>query len=191
MTAHDDRQVDPREGIVVEVGANKGLGHEARCRGEARRVVVLHQVIVDRLRDVHAAHRVVGLARLLADDPYRVRGVVAADIEEVGDLVGLQDLEDLLAVVEVRLVPRGAQGGRGRLRNHLQVVGGLLGQVQELLVDDPADPMEGPVYQLDIGELPGFQDRAHHGLIDYRRRASTLGDQNLGHLRPPSATLSA
>ena len=179
VAAHDDADVNPRQGPVVQVYPGKGAGDEARRGRIPRRVVVDHQVVVDGLGDMDAAQRVVGLARLVVDDTQHVRRIVAADIEESPDPMGLKDAEDLLAVFEVGLVAGRAEGRRGRVTDQFQVVGGLLGQVEELLVDDAAHPVKGAVNQLDAGELSRFQHRADHGLIDHRRRPAALGDQNL------------
>ena len=181
---HDHGHVHARQRGVVQVGACKGLGHEARGRGKAGRVVVAHQVVVDGLRDVDAAQRVARPRRLLADDAHRVRRVVAADVEEVADAVGLQHLEDLLAVLQVRLVAGGAERRAGCACHQFQVVAGFLREVEEVLVDDAAHPVTGAVHPFHA-ELPArLQHHAHQGLIDHRRRAASLGDQNLawGHV---------
>jgi hypothetical protein len=116
MAAHHHTQVDARQRRVVQVGAGKGLGHETRRAGEARRVVVEHQVVVDGLGDVDAAQRVAGLGRFFGHDADGVAGVVAADVEEVLDLVRLEHLEHLAAVGQVGLVTGAAQRrSRGEL----------------------------------------------------------------------------
>jgi hypothetical protein len=109
VPAHHHGQIDTGQGGVVQVGAHEGLGDEARSRRVSRRVVVADQVVVDGLRDVDAAQGIVGAPGFLADDAHRVRRIVAADVEEVADAMGLEDLEYLLAVLEVGLVARRAQ----------------------------------------------------------------------------------
>ncbi len=90
VAAHHDGDVNARQRAVVEVGADECLGHEARRRGIAWRVVAFHQVVVDGLGDVDAAQVVAFLRRLLADDAGGLGRVVAADVEEPGRVVGLQ-----------------------------------------------------------------------------------------------------
>ena len=115
VAAHHDADVNAGQRGVVEVGAGKGQRHEARRTGETRRVVVEHEVVVDRLRDVDAAQRVAGLGGLLGDDAHGVRRVVAADVEEVLDLVRLEHLEHLLAVGQIGFVACAAQRRGGRV----------------------------------------------------------------------------
>src|ERR1700676_4079156 len=106
MPAHDDREVDAGQRRVVEIGARKCLGDEARRRRESWCVIVAHQVIVDSLRDMDTAQRVASLACLLADDAQSIGGIIAADIKEVADSVCPQDLKDLLAIPGVWFVTR-------------------------------------------------------------------------------------
>ena len=181
---HDHGHVHARQRGVVQVGPRKGLGHEARGRGKAGRVVVAHQIVVDGLRDVDAAQRIARPRCLLADDAHGVGRVVAADVEEVPDAVRLQHLEDLLAVLQIRLVARGAERRARGAGHELQVVAGLLRQIEKVFVDDAAHAMPGAVHPLHA-ELPArLQHHAHQGLVDHRRRAASLGDQNLawGHV---------
>ena len=66
---------------------------EAAGRAVAGAVVGDAQVVVDGLRDVEATHLVALLLRLLVDDVRRLRAVVAADVEEVADVEGLQKVK--------------------------------------------------------------------------------------------------
>ncbi len=50
-------------------------------------MVVQHQVIVDGFRNVDAADLIVFAMSLLRDDPDRIGGIIATDIEEVSNLV--------------------------------------------------------------------------------------------------------
>jgi hypothetical protein len=117
--------------------------------------------------------------RLFAHDAHRVRRVVAADVEEVLDLVSAQHLEDLLAVGQVWLVARGAQRGRGRVGHRFQVVAGLLGEVDKVLVDDATHAVARAVDKLHIPETPRLKHHTHHGLVDDCRGSAALSDQNL------------
>ena len=152
VPAHDHPAIDALERDVVEIGAREGLRHEPGGGGIARRVVEADEVVVDRLRDVDRAQIVVALLRLLGDDPHGVRGIVAADVEERVDVVGLQDLEDLLAIFEVRLVAgRAERGGRGG-RDRFEIGDGLLAEVDEILVDDAAHAVQRAVDVRDVRE---------------------------------------
>ena len=181
VPAHHHAQVDARQRGVVEVGAGKGLGHEARGRRKARRVVAADQVVVDRLGDVDAAQRVGRGLGLLADDAHRVRRVVAADVEEMPDAMRLQHLEDLLAVGQVGLVAGAAQGRRGRGRHQFEVVAGLLGQVDEVLVDDAAHAVARAVDQVDALVAARLHHHADEALVDHRGGAAALRDEDLVH----------
>ena len=82
---------------------------------------------------------------LLVDDVRGLGGVVAADVEEVADVVLLQDLEDLRAVFRRRLLADGAErGGRG-VRDGLERLRALLAEVDEVLVEDALDAVERAV----------------------------------------------
>ena len=50
MAAHDDADIDAGQRAEVEIDADEGAGDELGGRDEARGVVVLDQIVVDRLR---------------------------------------------------------------------------------------------------------------------------------------------
>ena len=116
--------------------------------------------------------------RFQADDAHRVRRVVAADVEKVLDLVRLQDLEDFLAVTLVGLVACGAQRRRWRVGDQFKVVAGFLRQVHEVLIDDAAHAVARAVDARDLSKPPRLQRHADQRLVDHRRRAAALGDEN-------------
>src|SRR3982075_3901881 len=58
VTAHDDSDIDAWQGCVIQVGAGKRLRHETGSRGEARRVIVADQVIVDRFWNMNTSERI-------------------------------------------------------------------------------------------------------------------------------------
>jgi hypothetical protein len=176
---HHHADVDAGQTRVVEVGAGKGLGDETRRAREARRVVVQHQVVVDGLGDVDAAQRVVRAGGLLGDDADGVAAVVAADVEEMLDAMRPQHLEHLLAVGEVGLVAGAAQCRRRRAGHQLEVVAGLLREVDEVLVDDAAHAVARAVDALDADVAPRLQHHAHQALVDDRGGAAALRDEDL------------
>jgi hypothetical protein len=75
-------------------------------------MVRAHEVVVDGLGDVEAAEIDAGFLRELGDDAAGVGRVVAPDIEEVADIAGLAGVQDLLAVLAIGLVARGAERRR-------------------------------------------------------------------------------
>jgi hypothetical protein len=178
MPAHHDTDVDARQRGVVEVHTREGLRHEACSRREAGGVVVGDQVVVDRLRNVDRAQRVVGLGRLFADDAHGVRRVIAADVEEVLDLVHAQHLEDFLAVFQVGFVAGGAECRRGRGGHQFKVVAGFLREVDEVFIDDAAHAVARAVHQLHVAKAPRFEGHADHRLVDHGGRPAALGDEN-------------
>ena len=84
-------------------------------------MVVLKEIVVDRFRHMEAAKLVTGRGSLLADDAAGVRRVVAADIEEIADVVAAAAFEDLLAIGLVRLVAGRAERGGGCARDRLEL----------------------------------------------------------------------
>ena len=64
----------------------------------------------------------------------------------------------------------------------LEVVGGLLGQVDEVLVDDAAHAVARAVDALDAAEAPRFEHHADQRLVDDGGRAAALGDEDLARV---------
>src|SRR5262249_38950228 len=124
------------------------------------RVIVAHQVIVDRFRDVDTAQRVASLTCLLADDAQSIGGMIAADIEEVADFVRLQDPEDLLAVPGGWLVTRRTECRPRRGRHQLDLLRSLLPQVDNVFGGNTGNTVAGAVDRLDIAEVTRFEHNA-------------------------------
>ena len=177
MTTHHDADVNALERAVVEVDAGECLRDETGCGAEARAVVVFHQVVVDRLGNVDRAQFVVCLLGLFVDDADGVGRIVATDIEEVTDVVGLHDLEHAGAVFLIGLVA-GREESRGRrVGDLLEVVGGLAGEVDEVFLDDSAHTVDGTVNRCDLAEFAGFEGDADDALVDDGGGAAALGDE--------------
>jgi hypothetical protein len=58
-----------------------------------------------------------------------------------------------------------------------EVVGGFTGQIDEVLVDDSAHSMDGPVNGRHLSEFPGFESDPDHALIDHMGGTTTLCDE--------------
>ena len=179
VAAHDDVDLDARQRRVVEVVAHEGLRDELGGGSEAGGVVVFAQVVVDGLGDVEAVELVLVLLGRLVDDVGGLGGVVAADVEEVADVVLLELLEDGEAVVVGGLLADGAEGGGGGLGDEGEGGGGFAAEVDEILVEDALDAVEGTVDLLDFLVLLGFEDRADEALVDDDGRPAALRDSSI------------
>ena len=145
-------------------------------------MVVNHKIIVDGFGDMDGAQRIAMRLGLLRDDADRVGTVVAADIEEAADLVRPQDVENFLAIFDVRLVARRAERGGGRAGHEFEIVGRLLRQIGEILVDDSAHAVKRAVDALDLTKFARFQHGADQRLVDDGGRTAALRDENLGKI---------
>ena len=152
MAAHHHRAIDAGERAVVEIGAGESLDDEARRRRIAGRMVEADEIVVDRLRDVDRPQVMAALLRLFGDDAHGVGGIVAADVEERVDIVRLENLEDLLAIFDVRLVAGRAERGGGGRGDRLEVADRLLAEVDEVVVDDAAHPVDRAIDVRDTSE---------------------------------------
>ena len=102
--------------------------------------------------------------------------------------MGFQDLEDLLAIFEVRLVARGSERRGGRRRNRLEIGDRLLAEIDEIVVDDAAHALKRAVDVADVGKPPRLKRNARQRLVDDRGRTATLGDKDLvRHVNLPLA----
>ena len=179
VAAHHHRDIDAFQRQIVEIGAGEGLRHKARRRGIARRVVEADEIVVDGLGDVNRAQPMIAFLRLLGDDPHRIGGIVAADIEERVDRVGFEDLEDLLAILAVGLVAGGSERGGRRRRDRLEIGDRLLAEIDQIVVDDPAHALQRAIDMRDVGKPPRLERHPGQRLVDDGRRPAALGDKDL------------
>ena len=184
MPPHHHIDLDAAEARIVQRIPHMGERHEARGGGKARRVVVLQEIVVDRLGHMEAAQLVAGGGRLLAHDAAGVGGIVAADIEEIADVGLAAALEDLLAIGLVRLVAGGAERGGRRGGDALEPVGGEGGEVDEAVASRPDQPAHAMAHAEDALDLaarpePRLQalDDADERLVDDGGRAARLADR--------------
>ncbi len=108
-------------------------------------MIVYHQIIIDCLGYMNAAQRIVGPNGLFAKYSQGIGRIIASDIKKGADSVGLKNLEYLLTVFGIRFVPGRAKRRTWRFGDHLEVMSGFLGYIQELLIDNAPDTVTGTV----------------------------------------------
>ena len=120
MTSHDDVDLDPGQGTVVESISDQRAGDEACRRSEARGVIVENEIVVDGLRDVEGSQGMASSGCDFRDDATGVGAIVASNVEEKANVPTGQLLEDLLAILFVWLVSTRAQGRPGSGSDRLE-----------------------------------------------------------------------
>ena len=176
VAAHDDVHLDAGDAAVVEVVAADRAGDEPRGAAEARRVVVLHEVVVNRLRDVEDPQFVVLPRRRLVDEVGGQGRIVPADVEKVPDTVFLELFEQALAILGFGLVTDAAEGRPRRLRDRLQALRGHLEEVQKVVGEDPLDPVPRAQQGRNLLVAASLLDDAGEGLVDDGGRSARLSD---------------
>ena len=133
---------------VLLVGLADVVGVVAGDRAVAGRVVEqrelgVAQVVVDRLGHAGGHQVEPALVRELAHLVGRVLRVVAADVEEVADVVGPEDVDDALEVLVLaflELVPAGADAaGRRRGAQEGDLLLGCRREVEQFFLEDALD----------------------------------------------------
>jgi hypothetical protein len=142
----DDRdQVALAHRLVVAGDLPHGGGEVFDHAAVAGAVVGAGQVVVDRLRDADDAQLIALLLGQLGDLVGRVLGVVAADVEKVPDVVGLEHLEHPLEILLLlQLVAAGAQGGARGVAQGADLLLGFGGQVDQSSCRMPSTPFRPP-----------------------------------------------
>ena len=131
----------------------------------ARAVVGDGQVVVDRLRHADDAQLIALLLGQLRDLVGRVLGVVAADVEEIADVVGLEDLQDPLEILLLlQLVAARAERGPRGVAQGADLLLGLGGQVDDLLLQDAQHAVQAAVDLLDALMVERLVTRCQPGL---------------------------
>ena len=146
-------------GVVLDDGAVAGA------------VVGVRQIVVDGLGHADDAQVVAALDGLLVDLVRGVLRIVAADVEEIADVVGLEHLEQPVHVLrgllglllEIDLVAAGAQRGRRGVAQAFDGAGLLVVDVDQVLVQDAQDAVGAAVDLLDALVTAGFLDDARPG----------------------------
>ena len=124
-------------------------------------MVVQHQIVVDGLGHVDAAQGVARFTRLLGKNAQGVGRIVAADIEEAVDAVGLERSKNLAAVFFIGLVAGRTKRRGGRCRHLLEIGLAFPGQVCKILIHDAAYAMKSTVDTARVFTLTGLQHHAN------------------------------
>ena len=149
------------------------------------------EVVVDGLRDTHAAHFIAVSQHELGDLVAGIHGVVAAVVEEVANVVLLEHGENLLIIGLVlvgilQLVAAGAQRRGGGVLHQGQLVRIFLGKIEQVVVQQTHDAVLHRVNIRDHVALQRGLDRAVGGSVNDGRRAAGLADDRRafqhGHL---------
>ena len=141
-------------------------------------MVVKHQIIVDGLGNMQAAQGIAGALGFFDKDFLGIGGIIAADIEETADFMGLENLENLTAIGAIGLVAGRTQGRGRRLRHPFQIACRFTGQVEEILTYNSRDPMARSVNSGNAFDCTGFQGHPGERLIDDDGGSAALGDEN-------------
>ena len=149
----------------------------------------MRQVVVNGLGHADDAHFVAALDGLLVDLVRGVLGIVAADVKEVADVVGLEHLEQpvhvfgglLRLLLEIDLVAAGAQRGGGRVFQALDGPRLLVVDVNEFLVQDAQDAVGAAVDFLDALVPARFLNHAGQAGVDDGRRPARLRHQEISN----------
>ena len=134
----------------IEANFDDSRGVVLDHRAVAGAVVGVRQIVIDGLGHADHPHFVVAFDGFLMNFVGRVLRIVAADVKEIADVVGLKNFEQPVHILrglfglllEIDLVTAGAQRGGGRVSQALDRFGFLLIDVDELLVEDAEDAVE-------------------------------------------------
>ena len=149
-------------------------------------MVVLEKIVVDGLRHMEAAKLVSRLRRLLAYDAAGVGRVVAANIEEIANVVPAAAVENTLAIGLVGLVAGRAERGRWRAGDRFEPRFVKGSQIDEAVCAWPHQAAHAVAHAEDALHLAGggksgaqaFDD-AGERLIDDGGRPSRLADDRI------------
>jgi hypothetical protein len=134
------------------------------------------EVVVDGLRDVEALHLVALFGGILVDEVRSLSGVVAADVEEVLDVELLEHRDHGCEVLFGRLHAHGAEGSGGDFGDGGEVLGRLLAEVDQVLVQQALDAVAHAKDTSDVVMLQSLGDEADQRLVDHHGWAAGLAD---------------
>jgi hypothetical protein len=167
-----------RPDVLAEVA--DGLGEVVGGGAVAGGAVGVGDVVVDRLGAADDAEVVVLALGGVVDDVGADQGAVAADEDEVADLVLPQGGDDLFEFVFGGLVAGGAEGGAGGAFEALQVGVGKVREVDEVGFDEAFDAVAGGE---DFGDGAGAAGLIEDGVearVEDGGGAAALEDEEVG-----------
>jgi hypothetical protein len=140
------------------------------------------EIVVDRLRHAdHAKFVALGLSEL-RDLVGGVLGVVASNIEEITDVVGLEDLKDAIEIgLLLELETAGAEGGAGRVLEGADLLLGFGREIDQIFVQNAEHAVERAVDLLDAFMVQRFRDDARDAGVDNRGGAAGLAYQDISY----------
>ncbi len=130
------------------------------------------QVVVDGLRHTHANHRVTHLLGDLGNFPGRIHGIVAAVVEEIADIVGLEDFDQAFVLRPVlfeafQLVATGPEGTTRRLAQAGNIGVGFEAGVDQVFGQGTNDAIAPGIHFPDFLGMPAcFLNQATRRRID-------------------------
>ena len=145
VPAHDYGNINAGKAPVVEVDARESEADKPSGRAETGTMVGHPKVVVDGFGDMHHTQFITRFLCIVIDDPAGVGRVVAADIIEIAHVVGLDDLENFIAIFFVRFIASREHCRRRRSRHHFEVVRRSLGKIEELFVYDAPNAIDGAI----------------------------------------------
>jgi len=103
------------------------------------------KIVVDRLRHADDAKFIALRLGEFGNLVGGILGIVAADVEKVTDVVRFEDLEHAIEIsLFLELVATGAESGAGGVLEGADLLLGLGGEIDEILVQDPSTPFNVP-----------------------------------------------
>ena len=140
------------------------------------------EIVIDRLRDADDAELVALRLRELGDLVGGVLGVVAADVEEVADVVRLEDFKDAVEIgLLLELVTAGAEGGAGRVLEGADLLLGLGREVDQVFLENTEHAVERAVNLLDALMVERFGNDAGDAGVNDGGGATGLAHQNVSY----------
>ena len=178
----DGDEVALAHGFVVTSEFAHGGGEILDDRAVAGSVVGERKIVVDRLGHADDAELVALRSRELGNFVGRVLGIVAADVEKVADVVGLEDFEHAVEIgLFLELEAAGAEGGAGRVLESADLLLGLAGQIDKILLENAEDAVERAVNLLDALVVQRFGNDARDTGVNDGGGAAGLAHQDVSY----------
>lgn len=109
MATHHATDINTLQRSVVEINTHECLSDKTCSRTEPWAVIVFHEIVIDRFRNMDRAQFVVCGLCLLIDDTDGVGRVVSTNVEEVTDVMGFHNFEHARAIFFVGFVAGGEE----------------------------------------------------------------------------------